>query len=107
MTARNHRLLPAAKARACLALVLLALLAGVQAMVISERLHEHVHADAQHADHQCAVTLFSSGTVDTAASAVTVPAPEAALVVFLSLPQPVLVAAEHRLPPGRAPPVLS
>jgi hypothetical protein len=107
MTTRCHCLLPAARTRAGLALLLLGLLAGVQAMVISQRLHEHVHADAHAADHHCAVTLFSSGQVDAAVPLVSVPAPASVPFTLFSLLHLVLEAGEHRLPPGRAPPALA
>ena len=60
-----------------LALVL-AVMAGV-AMAASPRLHEEAHDDADHADHECAVTLFASGGWHDAAPVIVV-APEPVLV---------------------------
>ncbi|HEY8990668.1 MAG TPA: hypothetical protein VIM46_01715 [Luteolibacter sp.] len=44
-------------------------------------LHHDLHCDAGHPDHQCEVTLWQSGAVDTAAPAMAAPqpAPEVAL----------------------------
>ncbi|MBL9215786.1 MAG: hypothetical protein JNG83_09960 [Opitutaceae bacterium] len=71
----------------------------------SPQLHEHLHADAGHPDHGCAVTWFSAGienagSVDLLVSPAQFPArTEPAL--------PVRPADEvlHRLPPGRGPPL--
>lgn len=34
----------------------------IGAMAASPQLHEFVHSDADHPDHECAVTLFASGS---------------------------------------------
>lgn len=44
------------------ALALLLAVMLVVAMAASPRLHEWLHHDADHADHECAVTLFASGS---------------------------------------------
>ncbi|HEY0789919.1 MAG TPA: hypothetical protein VGD78_02535 [Chthoniobacterales bacterium] len=46
-------------------------------LAVSPRLHEWVHADADHEDHDCAVTLFLSGAVGPAAVAAPPTAPVA------------------------------
>ncbi len=35
---------------------------GVMAMAASPRLHEWAHPDANHENHECAVTLFATGS---------------------------------------------
>jgi hypothetical protein len=71
----------------------------------SPSLHEKFHADADHAEHQCAVTLFAHGQVDSACVDIPVSAPlnfvTAVAFADLSIFSP---AIEH-LPAGRAPPV--
>ena len=56
----NSRLTWSALHRATAVLLLVHLLAIV-AMAVSPALHEWVHGDADHEDHQCAATLFASG----------------------------------------------
>ena len=38
-------------------------------MAASPQLHEWIHQDAAHNDHECAITLFASGACDCACSA--------------------------------------
>jgi hypothetical protein len=69
-------------------------------------LHEWFHHDAGQADHQCAVTVFAHGKVESATIEVPVSVPitfvESLPTVEFSIFSP---AIEH-LPAGRAPPVL-
>ena len=67
-------------------------------------LHERLHADAGHEGHQCAVTLFAHGQVDSADVGVSVSAP---LIFAAALPLvefSVFRPAIENLPAGRAPP---
>ncbi|MFD0894596.1 hypothetical protein KBB96_05750 [Luteolibacter ambystomatis] len=41
----------------------------------SARLHHDLHCDAGHPDHQCEVTLFTSGTLDDVPPPAVIPAP--------------------------------
>lgn len=50
-------------------------------------LHHDLHCDAGHPDHQCEVTLWQSGAVDTAAPAMAAPQP-APEVVLPDIPPP-------------------
>lgn len=67
-------------------------------------LHELIHADASKTGHQCAVTVFAHGQVDSSVVDVAVSVPTAAIEfspqILVSIPHP-LVAT---LPPGRGPP---
>jgi hypothetical protein len=71
----------------------------------SPSLHERLHPDADSAGHQCAITLFAHGQVDSSIVDVAVPVPAAPVEfspqILVSIPT-ALVAI---LPPGRAPPV--
>lgn len=51
--------------RGALVVLLLFQILLVQAMAVSGDLHHDLHCDADHGDHQCEVTLFQSGAVDS------------------------------------------
>jgi len=51
----------AASGRRAIALLLVVHLLAVVVLAALPRLHEAVHADAEHEDHQCAVTLYHHG----------------------------------------------
>lgn len=61
-------------ARQALAALLLAHLLAVVAMAASLRMHHWLHADADDAGHDCAVTLFLHGGGGTAPEPTVVPA---------------------------------
>ena len=68
--------------------------------------HEWLHKDADHADHECAVTLFLHGVAPTVVGiAVAVIAWALVGVVPCSTVETDFAAPEHLLLPGRAPPV--
>jgi hypothetical protein len=72
----------------------------------SSNLHDSVHADADHADHSCAITLFSQGLEDSLGQAdpVVTPAlfPAGVIVAVTAAP---VTDTPDRLPPGRGPPL--
>ena len=77
----------------------------LNALAASPNLHELFHPDAGKVEHQCAVTLFAHGQVDSAAVVLT-PATVADLVqLSLRLEISVFTPAIENLPAGRAPPV--
>ena len=76
-------------------------------MAASPSLHELIHKDAGKADHECAVTMFAHGKVDSATVDVAVTAPQTFVAVFPSVEISVFSPAIENLPAGRAPPVLS
>lgn len=75
-------------------------------LAVSPELHAALHADADHADHICAITLFSHG-VEGANPSIDVVV--SGLVFVGDAPAPVetrpAAAPHYWLPPGRAPPV--
>ena len=89
---------------------LAALLVGVilllDAMAACPALHKMIHKDAGKEDHDCAVTMFAHGKVESA----TVDVPIAiATVLIEATPQiyfSVFSPAIENLPQGRAPPAL-
>ena len=85
----------------CLFIVLL-----LNLLAASPSLHERFHPDANHAGHECAVTMFAHGHVAAPVADLPVVIPVA---VVASLPQPVVSIVNPlvaTLPPGRAPPSL-
>jgi len=88
--------------------VLASLLSGivllVNAMAASPSLHELFHSDAGQAEHQCAVTLFAHGQVDSASVDVEAAAPLPLAQVVSFAYSSVFCPAIQNLPAGRAPP---
>lgn len=72
----------------------------------SAQLHDSVHADADHAGHTCAITLFNQGIEDTlgCADLVVTPAlfPAGEIGTVTSAP---VSDTPARLPRGRGPPL--
>ena len=76
-------------------------------LTVCPELHEWVHPDADHKDHDCAVTLFSNGGIHFAAiDLLDFGKPShRAFVDVLHLRSQVLVSTQtERLIPGRGPP---
>lgn len=90
---------------AIIASLLTGLVLVLNAMVASPSLHECVHADAGNSGHQCAVTLFAHGQVDSASVDVAAVEPHALVAVLPSVEISVFGSAIENLPAGRAPPV--
>ena len=78
----------------------------LEAMAAAPALHHLIHKDADKADHQCAVTLFSHGQADTAAVDLPVILPTAAVEIRLLVESSVFGSTIGLLPPGRAPPAV-
>jgi hypothetical protein len=91
-----------AKAPLSAALVLLLLL--LQTLSASAALHEDVHADAHHSDHECAVSLLSNGQIDVSEGGLTLPVAPAFAELRLLLPAPADSTAVAGLPSSRGPP---
>ncbi len=78
----------------------------LDAMAACPELHELIHKDADEHDHQCAVTMFAQGKVESAT--VEVPIPEATAIVQAE-PQiifSVFTPDIRNLSQARAPPFL-
>ena len=87
--------------------VLCALLVGLLGLfAASSHLHDSVHADADHAEHSCAITLFSQGLEDSLGHADPVVTPALFTAGEVAAAAAALVTATpDRLPPGRGPPL--
>ena len=93
--------------RSAITALLIALVLLLNAMAACPGLHELIHRDAGQHGHECAVTLFARGSIES--SVVDVPVAMATLLIP-SLPQievAVFHAAPDALPSERAPPVAS
>ena len=90
--------------KAVIASLLVALVLLLDAMAVCPSLHELIHKDAGKADHECAVTIFARGQVDSATVDVAITGPQ----LFLAVAAPVEISAYRpvieNLPAGRAPP---
>jgi hypothetical protein len=93
--------------RAIIASLLTGLVLLLNAMAASPSLHEWVHADAGDSGHQCAVTMFAHGQVDSASVDVAAVEPQTFVAVPSSVEISVFSPAIENLPAGRAPPVSS
>jgi hypothetical protein len=91
--------------QAGLSALLVAMVLLLDVLAASPQLHERFHQDRNATGHQCAVTLFAHGQVDSACVEVPITQPlawverMAPVEIFTFSP-----AIEH-LPAGRAPPV--
>ena len=96
---------PGAFTKAC-ALLLAVTVILLAVLAVCPAAHEWFHHDADHSDHECAVTLFAHG-VTTAITGVAL-----ALISWRLIGNAIASAKEFQLPPlpsrfppGRAPPV--
>jgi len=91
--------------------VIASLLAGLvlllDAMAACPTLHELIHKDASSIQHQCVVTLFAHGQVDSADANVALVAPQDFVANLPPIEISVYRPAIENLPAGRAPPVRS
>lgn len=91
--------------------VLAAVLVGVvlllDAMAACPALHEAIHHDAGKPDHECAVTMFAHGKVDSVVCDVILLPPTASIEITRRHSITVFYSAIGNLPLGRAPPAVS
>jgi hypothetical protein len=78
---------------------------GLQILAVSPHLHHEIHHDSHQPEHQCAVKVLSEGQVDIASGPIVVAVPSPTFAPRLLAESVLLIAADHQLPPGRAPPV--
>jgi hypothetical protein len=90
-----------------IAALLVALILFIDVMAACPALHELIHHDADEPGHECAVTMFAHGQVESVTVDVPPAPPTAAIEVapriFFSVFRPVIQC----LPPGRGPPAVS
>jgi hypothetical protein len=91
--------------RIAVVVLMLGLWLGLVGLSASEQLHQLVHSDSHHVNHECLLTLFAKGHLSHS----TAP-PEMAVTTFACFDLPPLVncafvsMADIRLAQGRAPP---
>ena len=61
--------------KSALAALLVGIILLLDAMAACPALHEMIHHDAGKADHDCAVTMFAHGKVDSATCEIIIPPP--------------------------------
>jgi len=93
--------------KSLLAALLIGLVLLLDAMAACPALHEFIHHDAGKANHQCAVTMFAHGKVDSATVEVPINIPTAVVEAAPPVEFSVFAAAIEYLPSGRAPPAVS
>ena len=91
--------------KAALAALLVGVVLLLDAMAACPALHELIHKDAGHSDHQCAVTVFAQGKVDFTAVEVQVIVSSAPLETAQRIEFSIYQPAIENLPLGRAPPL--
>ena len=86
------------------------LLVGVilflDAMAACPTLHELIHHDADKPGHECAVTMFAQGKVESPSVNVPLPVPTISIETEPRVEFFVFCTTTEYLPPGRAPPAL-
>lgn len=87
-----------------LASLLASLVLLLDALAVSPQLHECLHHDAGSGHHQCAVTIFEQGQVETGSVEPAVFQPAGVWFFVPSADFSVFAPAIGNLPAGRAPP---
>jgi len=83
---------------------MLGLLVTLQAAAASSELHHWLHPESTSPDHQCVITLVSHGQLHQSLTETGLIMPTASLVTPPCWPDPIFIAVDYRLLPGRAPP---
>ena len=76
-------------------------------LAASPELHERIHQDRASSSHECAVTLFAHGQVDSAAVDISAATPPASIETAPQIVVSVFAPAIENLPAGRAPPAVT
>jgi hypothetical protein len=101
--ARKHFL---QSGKAVLAALLIGMILLLDAMAACEPLHEMIHKDADKPGHDCAVTMFAHGKVESASVDVPVTVATTPIETTPQMVFSVFSPAIENLPLGRAPPAL-
>lgn len=93
--------------KAALAALLVGVILFLDAMAACPALHELIHKDADKAGHECAVTMFAHGKVESATVEVPTVVPAALIESAPQIEFSIFTATIENLPQGRAPPTVS
>ena len=86
---------------------MLLLFLSVQLLAAVPVLHHALHHDAASSEHQCAVTLLTSGQIDCASAPLAAPTPSVSVEAHQTFTTSCPSLTPCRLLAGRAPPVLA
>jgi len=92
--------------KAALAALLVGVILFLDAMAACPALHELIHKDADKPGHECAVTMFAHGKVESATVEILAIVPAASIESAPQIEFSVFSTAIENLPPGRAPPTI-
>jgi hypothetical protein len=92
--------------KSSLTALLIGLILLLNAMAACPALHEMIHKDADKAGHDCAVTMFAHGKVESASVDVPVTVATTPIETTPQIVFSVLSTAIENLPQGRAPPAI-
>jgi len=105
MTAGPHRDAGAPWPRRLVAMAAAVFVLAIGVVAASPVLHQWLHPDAAQADHECAITLFSHGAIESGTVAALVIVPLLLVAALVVAPDgPDLIAPRYRWSPERAPP---
>ena len=91
---------------AFIALLLVGVVLLLDAMAACHSLHEWIHNDADKPGHECAVTMFAHGKVESATVEVPAIVPAAPIESSPQIINSVFSTTIENLPLGRAPPAV-
>jgi hypothetical protein len=103
-TTKIHLSMRTSAGKSVASVLCLALFLFLQTLAAAPVLHQLFHDNAGQADHHCAVTLLAQGQIDAAPASDFFALPPPILVEAPASQTPILIAADYRLLPGRAPP---
>jgi hypothetical protein len=92
--------------KAALAALLVGMILFLDAMAACPALHELIHKDADKPGHECAVTMFAHGKVESATVEVPAIVPAASVEAAPQIEFSIFSTVIENLPQGRAPPVV-
>ncbi len=92
--------------KSAVAVLLIGMILLLDAMAACPALHELIHKDADKPGHECAVTMFAHGKVESATVETPAILPTASIEGAPQIEFSVFSAATENLPQGRAPPAV-
>jgi hypothetical protein len=92
--------------KSSLAASLVGMILLLNAMAACPALHELIHKNADKAGHECAVTMFAHGKVESATVEIPAIVPTSSIESAPQIEFSVFSTTIENLPPGRAPPAV-
>jgi hypothetical protein len=91
---------------AAIAALLVGMVLLLNAMAACHELHKWFHKDADQPGHECAVTIFAHGKVESVTVEIPAIVPAASIESTPQVEFSVFTTVVENLPPGRAPPAV-